>query len=170
MTTQFIPATYSWEAAQHCLNLGGWKGMPLLHISMFCGVFHLFVCFVFFPEQFQRIELLLWHDLASTMMKHQINSASWPNLIFPEIQSPTSNAFLKLHCRLHLRARKTRWPRFSHNGLLHSVGYRLENSRDTIYITLLWMYTVQHTLWSYCQFIAMLNGSLLQYKKKNQPL
>lgn len=165
-----MPATYSWDVAQHWLNLGGWKGMPLLHTSMFCGVlfFCLFFLSSFQTEQFQRIELLLWQDLASTMMKHQINSVSWPNLIFPEIQSPTSNAFLKLHCRLRLRAKKMSRPWFSRNGLLHCGGYRLENSKDTIYIKSLWMYTVQHILWPYCQFIPTLSGSLLQYTKKKQ--
>ena len=99
--------------------------MPLLHIFVI-------LCFLFSSqtEQFQRTELLLWQELASIMMKHQINFVSRPNLIFPEIQYPSSNAFLKLHCRLHLRARKTRWPWFSHNGMLHCLSYRLENSRD----------------------------------------
>lgn len=141
----------------------------LSYLYVLWGFIFLFVFLSSFQtEQFQRIELLLWQDLASTMMKHQINSVSWPNLIFPKIQSPTSNAFLKLHCRLHLRAKKMRWPWFSHNGLLHCVGYRLENSKDTIYIKSLWMYTVQHILWPYCQFIPTLNGSLLQYTKKKQ--
>lgn len=47
LKTQFMPATYSWEVAQHRLNLGGWKGMPLFHISMFCEV--LFFCLFFCP-------------------------------------------------------------------------------------------------------------------------
>ena len=70
--------------------------MSLLHISVL-------LCFLFSSqtEQFQSTKLLLWQELASTMMKHQINFVSWPNLIFPEIQSPSSNAFLKLHFSIY---------------------------------------------------------------------
>lgn len=127
--------------------------MPLLHISVL-------LCFLFSSqtEQFQRTKLLLWQELASTMMKHQINFVSWPNLIFPEIQSPSSNAFLKLHCRLHLRARKTRWPWFIHNGMLHCLSYRLENSRDhQLYHTPKDVQSSPFAPWPCCQFIPLLS-------------
>lgn len=139
------------------------------YLYVLWGFIFLFVFFVFFPDW------TISKDWAASLARPgqyndeaQITSVSWPNLIFPEIQSPTSNAFLKLHCRLRLRAKKMRWPWFSHNGLLPCVGYRLENSKDTIYIKSLWMYTVQHILWPYCQFIPTLSGSLLQYTKKKQ--
>jgi len=144
---------------------GGWKGMPLLHISAF-------LCFLFSfqTEQFQSTKLLLWQELASTMMKHQINFVSWPNLIFPEIQSPSSNAFLKLHYRLHLRARKTRWPWFFHNGMLHCLSYRLENSRDKqLHHIPMDVQSSPFAPWPYCQFIPLLSGSLLSYKNQTKP-
>lgn len=156
--TQFMPATYSWELTQQWLNFEGWKGMPLLHIPML----FVFLVFAFFPDW------TILKDRAASFCKiWPVQWCSWLNLIFLEIQSPTSNAFLKLHCKLHPRARKTRWQGFPITGLLHcAIDWRTRGS--TIFVTSLWMYRVQpavNALWPYCQFIPTINESLPQYKK-----
>lgn len=82
----------------------------------------------------------------------------------------TSNKFPKLHCRLHLGARKTRGPQFSHDGLLCCVGCGLENSREHHCCHIPRgvqspTCAVMPVLGPFSQFIPTINGSIFQYKE-----
>lgn len=78
----------------------------------------------------------------------------------------TSNAVLKLHCRWYLRARKTRWPWFSYDGLLCCGGWRLENSREHHFHHILrdvQSSSVLRCSVTFSQYIPTLNGHIFQY-------